>query len=124
MLLLFLKIIEMEKLKINVAIVGASGLVGKQIVRDIQNLEGFCLIVVTNSTKWLPVNTKLLNEKNWLAKLKTSPLSYTLNAVLDLLTQTKHSLLIDCTSSEELASSYPAILSRFFHLLPSEMSTL
>jgi homoserine dehydrogenase len=99
---------------VTVGIVGV-GLVGSELLAQLQATGSklFKIVALSNSRRMLTSeNYAGIPLSDWKNKLSTSATNTDISTLVQYLSKSpEHSIIIDCTSSDQIASQYPAWLS-------------
>lgn len=111
---------------INVAIIGV-GLVGTAVIEQIASLPSLHIVALQNSRKTLLNPSSLSDWKTALSNSSTSALALPdlVNALAEISTKTsRHTVLVDNTSNDDVASFYPRFLRAGFSVVtPNKKAT-
>ncbi|RHZ87970.1 hypothetical protein Glove_27g22 [Diversispora epigaea] len=111
--------------KVNIGIIGV-GLVGSELISQLtthianNSSPKFSIVALKNSSKQLLSNSTYtsLNLSNWKTTLQTQGLASNLLTFVDYLSNSPTpTIIIDNTSSSEIASQYPLFLKKGLHII-------
>ncbi|KAI8847148.1 homoserine dehydrogenase-domain-containing protein [Chytridium lagenaria] len=109
-------------MSVNIAVIGP-GLVGSEFIAQIAAYQAratsqyrLSIIAISNSKRLL-VQPSGINLKTWSNDLQASPLAADLQKLADAAAGKAPSVIVDCTSSDSVASLYPAWLKRGIHIV-------
>lgn len=104
-------------MSLNLAIIGP-GLVGSEFISQIAKSPVLNIVAITNSTRMLlasPSNS--LSASTWKNDLSASSTKSDLAALVDYAAARQPCVIVDCTSSDAVASQYPAWLKKGLHVV-------
>ncbi|KND01989.1 homoserine dehydrogenase [Spizellomyces punctatus DAOM BR117] len=102
-------------MSLNLAIIGP-GLVGSEFISQVAKTPYIKLIAIANSTRMLLHQTGT-SATTWKADLTASQTATDLKALIDHAAARQPCVVVDCTSSEAVATSYPEWLDKGLHVV-------
>ena len=118
----------MTQLTLNLAIVGP-GLVGSEFISQIKAFQHsprlpntrLNVSAISNSSRMMTISEGSLDLESWKSNLQNSSLKTDLDSLSDHMASLPNGIMVDCTSSDAVASQYPEwIQKKLFIITPNK----